>query len=147
MGPNEILRALPHRYPFLMVDGVEALGDERIVAFKLVSFNEPHFSGHFPDAPVMPGVLLLEGLAQAAALLAYHRGEFDPRSERLFLMTADKVKFRRPVGPGERIDYRLEALRGGKIWRGSGVVEVAGEEIASAEITAAIRPLAGHGLG
>ena len=146
MSPIEILRALPHRYPFLMVDGLERVDSEEIIAFKLVSFNEPQFSGHFPGSPVMPGVLLLEGLAQSAALLAHHRGDFDPRTERLLLTTADKVKFRRSVTPGARLDYHVQMMRGGKIWKGRGRVEVGGEEVASAEFTAAIRPLEEPGL-
>ncbi|MBW2732159.1 MAG: 3-hydroxyacyl-[acyl-carrier-protein] dehydratase FabZ [Deltaproteobacteria bacterium] len=127
-----------------MVDGVELVEAEHIIAYKLVSHNEPQFQGHFPDAPVMPGVLLLEGIVQSAALLAHHRGEFDATSERLFLMTIDKVKFRQPVSPGQRLDYHVWALRGGKLWRGRGEIKVGGTEVASAEFTAAIRPLGEH---
>lgn len=139
---NEVLRALPHRFPFLMVDGIRTVEPEHISTFKLVSFNEPQFVGHFPAAPIMPGVLLLEGIAQSAALLARYREEFDPETERLLLTSADKVKFRRPVLPGERIDYDVRLVRGGKIWKARGRVNVDDVEVASAEITAVIRSLA-----
>jgi beta-hydroxyacyl-ACP dehydratase FabZ len=89
-----IERILPHRYPFLLVDRVDEIGDDKIVARKLVSRNEPHFNGHFPGHPVMPGVLIIEALAQAGALLAAQLVGFDPATQVIYFMAIDKARFR-----------------------------------------------------
>ena len=104
-----ILDVLPHRYPMLLVDRVLELEPEkRIVAIKNVTFNEPYFNGHFPGVPVMPGVLLIEGLAQAGGILLLH----DRRDDRLvYFMSIERAKFRRPVVPGDQVRYEVEILR------------------------------------
>ncbi len=136
---DQILKILPHRYPFLLVDGVTEVGPERIQAFKNVSFNEPHFAGHFPGRPVMPGVLILEALAQSGAILAHQCGGFDPERQVIYFMTIDKAKFRSPVRPGDRLDLEVEPLRkGSAVWKMKGTARVAGKVVASAEFMASI---------
>ncbi len=107
-----ILKALPHRYPFLLVDRIRDIdGDKSCVGIKNVTANEPHFQGHFPDYPVMPGVLILEGMAQTAgALSVFARGELTS-PQIVYLMTFDKVKFRKPVIPGDTIEYHITKLK------------------------------------
>lgn len=106
-----ILSVLPHRYPFLLVDRVlEYEPEKRIVALKNVTINEPYFPGHFPGHPVVPGVLLMEGLAQAGGLLLL-TDRPDRQNKLLYFMGIDKCRFRRPVVPGDQIHYELEVLR------------------------------------
>ena len=111
MNIHEILKYLPHRYPFLLVDRVlECKIGESILALKNVSYNEPFFQGHFPGVPVMPGVLILEALAQAAGLLALSNPEWRPDDDSLYLFVGiDKARFKRQVGPGDQLilDVRL----------------------------------------
>ncbi len=102
---------LPHRYPFLLVDRVlELEPGKRIVAIKNVTINEPYFVGHFPGHPVMPGVLLVEGMAQAAGLLLLHDRE-DRKSNLIYFTAIEQARFRRPVVPGDQIRYEIEVLR------------------------------------
>lgn len=101
---DKITDILPHRYPFLMVDGIISKGENEIVAFKNVSYNEPQFQGHFPENPIMPGVLMLEGMAQTAGLLTLIPGKTP-----LFI-GADKVRFRKPVRPGDKIIYEVKII-------------------------------------
>ncbi len=108
---NWILSVLPHRYPILLVDRVlEMEPGKRIVAMKNVSVNEPFFEGHFPGHPVVPGVLLVEGLAQAAGILLLH-GVSDRESKLLYFTGIDRARFRRPVVPGDQVIYEVELLR------------------------------------
>jgi len=138
---REIERILPHRYPFLLVDGVDELGEDRIVARKLVSRNEPHFEGHFPGHPVMPGVLIIEALAQAGALLAAHLVGFNPDTHVIYFMAIDKAKFRKPVVPGDVLTLDVVPLRkGGAIWKLRGEAKVDGAVVAEAELMASIQP-------
>jgi 3-hydroxyacyl-[acyl-carrier-protein] dehydratase len=136
-----IERILPHRYPFLLVDRVDELGDDKIVARKLVSRNEPHFNGHFPGHPVMPGVLIIEALAQAGALLAAHVVGFDPATQVIYFMAIDKARFRKPVIPGDLLTLEVVPLRkGGAIWKMRGEAKVDGTVVAEAELLASIQP-------
>jgi len=140
MDIAKILGALPHRYPFLLVDRVvEVVKGERIHAYKNVTFNEEYFQGHFPGQPVMPGVLQLEAMAQAGALLAYEGAPFDPQQKVIYLMSFDKVKFRRPVVPGDRLDLHVRVERQkGNIWRLAGEAKVDGQTASEAEMLAMI---------
>jgi 3-hydroxyacyl-[acyl-carrier-protein] dehydratase len=136
----KILMALPHRYPFLLVDRVvEVVKNERIHAYKNLTYNEQFFQGHFPGKPVMPGVLQLEALAQAGALLAYEGAPFDPTTKVIYLMSFDKVKFRKPVVPGDRLDLHVRIERQkGVIWRLAGEGKVDGATVSEAEMMAMI---------
>jgi 3-hydroxyacyl-[acyl-carrier-protein] dehydratase len=135
---NEILKYIPHRYPFLLVDRIlEIQGDEKIIGIKNVSFNENFFSGHFPDHPVMPGVLICEAMAQVGAIFAHNaRGSMGDR--KVFVLTGlDKVKFKRPVVPGDQLRLELTCLkRRGSFWKMKGVALVDGKIAAQAEISA-----------
>jgi 3-hydroxyacyl-[acyl-carrier-protein] dehydratase len=145
---RDIERILPHRYPFLLVDRVDELGPERILARKLVSRNEPHFNGHFPGHPVMPGVLILEALAQAGALLAATIVSFDPAKQVIYFMAIDKARFRKPVVPGDLLVLDVTPLRkGGAIWKLRGEAKVDGAVVAEAELLASIQPRGGTTQG
>ena len=126
MDIRRILSALPHRYPFLLVDRViELVTGERIHAIKNVTFNELFFQGHFPGQPVMPGVLQLEAMAQAGALLAFEVSKFDPEKKVIYLMAFDQVKFRRVVTPGDRLDLHVKLIRHkGPVFKLSGEARV-----------------------
>jgi 3-hydroxyacyl-[acyl-carrier-protein] dehydratase len=138
---RDIERILPHRYPFLLVDHVDEIGPERIVARKLVSRNEPHFNGHFPGHPVMPGVLIIEALAQAGALYAAKLVSFDPAKQVIYFMAIDKARFRKPVVPGDLLMLEVVPLRkGGAIWKLHGEAKVDGVVVAEAELLASIQP-------
>lgn len=146
MDIQRILRLLPHRYPFLLVDRVvECVPRSHIRAYKNVAFNEPFFQGHFPDAPVMPGVLILEALAQAGGLLA--AADMETLDDKLFLFTGlDAVKFRRQVVPGDRLDLECDNLRMRlKLCKMEARALMDGKLVAEAQITAAIgdRPRVG----
>ncbi|MBK1623665.1 3-hydroxyacyl-ACP dehydratase FabZ [Afifella marina] len=134
-----ILQALPHRYPFLMVDRIRDIrGDESGVGIKNVTMNEPHFQGHFPGFPIMPGVLLIEGMAQTAAALCVLSSE-TKAPKRVFFMTIDKAKFRHPVTPGDTVEYHVNKLkRRGTIWKYAAVAEVAGKKVAEAQVSAMV---------
>lgn len=139
MDIQRILRLLPHRYPFLLVDRVvECVAGSHIRAYKNVTFNEPFFQGHFPGAPIMPGVLILEALAQTGGLLAV--SGMDSLDEKLFLFTGlDGVKFRRQVVPGDRLDLECSNLRMKlKLCKMEARAFVDGKLAAEAQITAAI---------
>jgi beta-hydroxyacyl-ACP dehydratase FabZ len=139
-----IQAVLPHRYPFLLVDRVDDLTPDKIVARKLVSANEPFFTGHFPGRPIMPGVLIVEALAQAGALLAAPQAGFDPVHQGIFFMAIDKVKFRKPVVPGDALVLEVIPLRkGGTVWKMRGEAKVDGDVVAEAEFVAVIKNLGG----
>lgn len=104
-----ILKRLPHAFPFVMVDRVEEIGENSIKAFKNITYNEWFFQGHFPEHPVMPGVLIVEGMAQTGALLMQEKLEL-PEDMVFYFMTIDKVKFRRPVNPGDKLEYEVELI-------------------------------------
>jgi 3-hydroxyacyl-[acyl-carrier-protein] dehydratase len=135
----DILRFLPHRYPFVMVDRiVDIRGEETGIGIKNVTFNEPHFLGHFPENPVMPGVLMLEGMAQTAAVLVLRRLNLrDTRA--MFLLTVDKAKFRKPAVPGDRIEYHVAKTANRRnMWWYRAEAKVEGALIAEAVLGAMI---------
>ena len=140
MDIRRILSALPHRYPFLLVDRViELVTGERIHAIKNVTFNELFFQGHFPGQPVMPGVLQLEAMAQAGALLAFEISKFDPEKKVIYLMAFDAVKFRRVVTPGDRLDLHVKLLRHkGPVFKLSGEARVDGQLASECEMLATL---------
>ena len=136
----DVRRLLPHRYPFLLVDRVlECVKGERIKALKNVTANEPFFPGHFPHRPVMPGVMIIEALAQTAGLLAFVTADVVPDdSTRFFFVGIDKARFRKPVEPGDQLilTAKLErSLRG--IWKFTTVAYVGDNEVTSAEMMVA----------
>jgi len=140
MDIRDIERVLPHRYPFLLVDRVTLIDDDRIVAVKNVTRNEPHFNGHFPGHPVMPGVLIIEALAQAGALYAARLTKFDPERQVIYFMAIDKAKFRKPVVPGDQLSLEVTPLRkGGTIWKLRGEAKVGDAVVAEAEFMASIQ--------
>lgn len=105
---HEILRLLPHRYPFLLIDSVIAIrGDEHGIGIKNITMNEPQFVGHFPGNPVMPGVLVIEGMAQTACVLCLRQLPAREKPRTLFFLTIDKAKFRKPAGPGDVLEYHM----------------------------------------
>ncbi|HEX8564291.1 MAG TPA: 3-hydroxyacyl-ACP dehydratase FabZ [Pyrinomonadaceae bacterium] len=136
---NEIIQLLPHRYPFLLVDKIiELIPKERIVGIKQVTYNEFFFRGHFPNAPVMPGVLVIEALAQAGAVLALR--EIEDRAKKIpYFSGIEKARFRRPVVPGDTLTLEVTALRiGHRIQRMRGEAKVDGQLAADCEIMSVI---------
>lgn len=136
-GIDEVMRRLPHRYPFLMVDRVlECVPGVRVVAIKNVTANEEYFTGHFPGRPVMPGVMILEAMAQSAGILAFvTAGVYPDENVRFYFAGIDKARFRRPVVPGDQLLLRATLERRIRtIWKFATVAEVAGEEVSSAEM-------------
>ncbi len=133
-----ILDLLPHRYPFLMVDRItDYVAGERISGIKNVTVNEPFFQGHFPGEPIMPGVLLLEGMAQVGAILAYLSEPEALGGRLVYFAGIDKVRFRRKVVPGDQLVFELElARRKGKIWKMAGRTLVDGAVACEAELMA-----------
>jgi beta-hydroxyacyl-ACP dehydratase FabZ len=119
MDINAIMEVLPHRYPFLLVDRIVSCEpNERVSAYKNVTMNEPFFQGHFPIKPVMPGVLILEALAQTGAILGYISLDATGATRLAYIVGMDKVKFRRMVEPGDRLDLTAEKLRlGSRFWK------------------------------
>jgi len=135
-----IMRQLPHRYPFLLVDRVTALvAGEYVHALKNVTFNEPFFPGHFPHRPVMPGVMIIEALAQASGILAFKTVKVVPDSDtRFYFVAIDNARFRKPVEPGDQLLLKVTLKRAFKgIWKFHGSAEVDGVEVASADMMVA----------
>jgi len=137
---KKILQSLPHRYPLLLVDKVISIEfNKKIVAVKNVSFNEPHFLGHFPDHPIMPGVLIIEAMAQAGALMVTCCPSFKPEEKLVYFMSIDGAKFRKPVLPGDVLELHVEAVQNrGNVWKlnASGIVD--GKKVAEANLSAMI---------
>jgi 3-hydroxyacyl-[acyl-carrier-protein] dehydratase len=140
VSAQEILSILPHRFPFLLIDRVREIAEDRIVALKNVSWNEPFFQGHFPGMPIMPGVLQVEAMAQAGAILAVRQGDFDPATQVVYFMAIDNVKFRRPVTPGDQLVIEVVPLRKGRIWKMKGEARVDGQVVSQAEFLATMAP-------
>lgn len=136
----EIMTLLPHRYPFLLVDRIiEIDGDMSAIGIKNVTANEPHFVGHFPERPIMPGVLLIEAMAQTAgAICARKQGE---TGNLVYFMTIDNARFRKPVVPGDRVEFHVvKQKQRGNIWKFHCDAKVDGVLVAEADIGAMIRP-------
>lgn len=133
-----VMKLLPHRYPFLLVDRMyDMKGDETCVGVKNVTINEPFFQGHFPQFPVMPGVLIIEGLAQTAGALCVSSIGEDYQAELVYFMGIDNAKFRKPVVPGDQLHYHVKKIRNrGRVWRFFGEAKVNGAIVAEAEISA-----------
>ena len=143
IGIQEILNILPHRYPFLLVDRIlEMELGKRVVGIKNVTINEPFFQGHFPGHPIMPGVLLLEAMAQTGGVLAMRSAEFegmDIKTKVIYFMTIDKVKFRKPVLPGDQVRFELDLIKSRANIRGfKAQALVDGAVVAEAELMAMI---------
>lgn len=137
---RQIMALLPHRYPFLLVDRIEAIdGDNSAIGIKNVTASEPHFTGHFPGNPIMPGVLIVEGMAQTAgAICAKAIGGGD---NIVYFMTIDNAKFRKPVVPGDRLEYHVTKIKQrGNIWRFHCEALVDGVKAAEADIGAMLAP-------
>jgi 3-hydroxyacyl-[acyl-carrier-protein] dehydratase len=134
---GRILELLPHRYPFLMVDRIVDIdGDNAAVGIKNVTFNEPHFTGHFPGRPVMPGVLIIEGIAQTAGAICMASMKA-ATPQFVYFMTIDECKFRKPVVPGDVLEYHVKKLKHRRnIWRFAGEAKVGDVLVAEAIVSA-----------
>jgi 3-hydroxyacyl-[acyl-carrier-protein] dehydratase len=137
-GIHDILRLLPHRYPFLLIDRViDIRGEDHGIGIKNVTVNEPYFTGHFPDNPVMPGVLMIEGMAQTASILALRLLPPPVQQRTMFFLTIDKAKFRKPARPGDILEYHVDKLsRRRSMWWYRGEAKVGDVLIAEAEVGA-----------
>ena len=140
----EIQKILPHRYPFLLIDRVTDLKEgETLVGYKNVSISEPVFEGHFPGHPIYPGVMILEGMAQAGGILAFKSmgdmSEEEAATKVVYFMSIDKAKFRNPVRPGDRLEYRVKVIKQkGNIWVLEGKAYVDDKLVSEAELKAMI---------
>jgi 3-hydroxyacyl-[acyl-carrier-protein] dehydratase len=137
---RDILRLLPHRYPFIMVDRLTDMrGDEHAVGIKNVTINEPQFMGHFPENPVMPGVLVIEGMAQTAGTLVLSNLGTAARGRKVYFLTIDKAKFRKPAIPGDTIEYHVDKMANRRnMWWYRAKALVNGAVVAEAEVGAMI---------
>lgn len=143
MDVMEIQQILPHRYPFLLVDRVTDLTkNESIISYKNVSISEPVFQGHFPDHPIYPGVMILEGMAQAGGILAFQSMDMtkeEAAQKVVYFMSIDKAKFRAPVKPGDKLEYRISVIKNkGSIWMLKGEAFVDDKMVSEAELKAMI---------
>ena len=137
---ERIMQMIPHRYPFLMIDRVvEVVPDATAVGIKNVSINEPYFQGHFPQRPVMPGVLIIEAMAQTAAVLVVHTLGISAEGKLVYFMSVDNARFRRPVMPGDQLRIHVSKERSrGNVWKFSGEAKVNGTLVAEATYAAMI---------
>lgn len=134
------MEMIPHRYPFLMIDRVEDINlDVRAVGIKNVTINEPYFQGHFPGHPVMPGVLIVEAMAQTAAVLVVATMGEEAEGKLVYFMSVDQARFRKPIGPGDRVEIHVEKQRNrGNVWKFTGKAIVDGALMAEAVFAAMI---------
>ncbi len=142
MDIHEVLEHLPHRYPFLLIDRVlDVVPNERIVALKNVTMNEPFFPGHYPHHPVMPGVLIIEAMAQASALLSFKSMGTKPDDNSVYYFVGiDNARFKRPVSPGDQLIFRMELTMNRRgMFKFKGTAEVDGQIAAEAELICAIK--------
>jgi 3-hydroxyacyl-[acyl-carrier-protein] dehydratase len=140
IGIEEIMRALPHRYPFLLVDRiVDIVANESATGIKCVTASEPHFQGHFPEKPIMPGVLIIEAMAQTAAVLVIKSQKIDPAGKLVYFMSINEARFRRPVVPGDTLHIEVAKQRHrDKVWKFEGKAKVDGKVVAEAVYTAMV---------
>jgi len=138
---SRIMQMIPHRYPFLLIDRVEkVIASESAVGIKNVTANEPHFPGHFPGHPVMPGVLIIEAMAQTAAIVVVDAMGTDVEGKLVYFMAVDNAKFRKPVTPGDRLELHVVKKQNrGAVWKFEGQAKVDGTVAAEATFTAMIR--------
>lgn len=139
---QDIKRMIPHRYPFLLIDRVREIDlNKSAVGIKNVTFNEPHFQGHFPAQPIMPGVIIVEAMAQTAAVLVVMTLDMVDNDMLVYFLSIDNCKFRRPVTPGDQLELHVRVVRGrGKLWRFRGEGLVDGKVVAEAEFNAMMVP-------
>ena len=137
-----IKRMIPHRYPFLLIDRVfNVVPSKAAIGLKNVTSNEPHFEGHFPVQPVMPGVMIVEAMAQTASVLVVETLDLIDKEMLVYFMSLDKAKFRKVVEPGDQLELHVKVLRGSsKVWKFWGEAKVEGHTAAEAEFTAMIQP-------
>jgi 3-hydroxyacyl-[acyl-carrier-protein] dehydratase len=137
---REIMEIMPHRYPFLLVDRIESLKEgEEIIGIKNVTINEPFFAGHFPGNPIMPGVLIIEAMAQVGGILAFHSSPKEWAGSLVYFMGIDKVRFRKPVVPGDQLRLKLTTIRQKqRVFKMRGEAYVEDTLVAEAELMAAI---------
>ena len=137
---NDIMRRIPHRYPFLMIDRItDMVLDQKATGIKCVSMGEPYFQGHFPTLPVMPGVLIVEAMAQTAAVLVASTLGRDVEGKLVYFMSIDKARFRKPVGPGDMLHVQvIKNRQRGNVWRFSGTARVNDRVVADAVFSAMI---------
>jgi 3-hydroxyacyl-[acyl-carrier-protein] dehydratase len=139
---ERILQILPHRWPFVMVDRVTEIVEHKVIrGHKCVSMGDPWFQGHFPGKPIMPGVLILEALAQLGGILAYASDPFDPTNSLMYFLGIDKAKFRRVVTPGDRLDLEVSVIHHrSNVWKLRGEASVEGALCAQGELLASVVP-------
>ncbi len=137
---DQILKSIPHRYPLLLVDKIIAMEENKsIVGIKNVTFNEPHFTGHFPNKPIMPGVLIIEAMAQTASIMVMNSGGRSLEDNLVYFMSIDNAKFRKPVIPGDVLELNIEVIQNrGAVWKMFGIARVEGIKVAEAEFSAMI---------
>ena len=136
--PQRVMQLLPHRYPFLLVDRIEAIDEDKsAIGIKNVTMNEPQFMGHFPGRPIFPGVLLIEGMAQTAGAICVAHTMTGGRPSVVYFMTIEGAKFRKPVVPGDTVEYHmLKTKSRSNMWWFKGVAKVRGQVVAEAEVSA-----------
>lgn len=137
---NRIMQMIPHRYPLLLIDRVEEIvSGESAIGIKNVTFNEPHFTGHFPQRPIMPGVLIVEAMAQTSAVLVVETLGAEAEGKLVYFMSIDECRFRKPVVPGDRLELHVTKDRNrGNVWRFKGEGKVDGVKVAEAIFSAMI---------
>jgi 3-hydroxyacyl-[acyl-carrier-protein] dehydratase len=136
---NKIMEMLPHRYPMLLVDRILEISDNGLVALKNITMNEEFFLGHFPGHPVFPGVLIIEAMAQAAAVFVTQSQSIDPKKKVVYFMSIEEAAFRKPVTPGDAMHLHIEKLKNrGNIWKMQGEAKVDGVRVANATFSAMI---------
>lgn len=140
IGIDAIMKVLPHRHPFLMVDRiVDIVANESATGIKCVTASEPHFQGHFPEKPIMPGVLIIEAMAQTAAVLVIESQKIDPTGKLVYFMSINEARFRRPVIPGDVLHIEVKKLRHrDKVWKFEGKAKVDGKVVAEATYMAMV---------